>query len=105
MIRFSSAAAGDIHMLDEHGRQLIDAMGKPRVERGVITAGEIGAVLTRLRAAIAQDAPQHAHSDDTDDEAERERRQQDVDLGRRAFPLIDMLERAALKNKDVTWGV
>jgi len=105
MIKFTSAAAGDISMLDEHGGQLLDAIGKSRGERGVIAAGEIPSALAALRAAIAKDAPQHAKPEDTDDPDERERRQQDVDLGRRAYPLIDMLERAAKTHKDVTWGV
>lgn len=105
MIRFSSSAAGDVNMLDEHGGQLLEAIGKSRGERGVIAAGEIPQALAALRAAITRDAPQHAKPEDTDDPDERQRREQDVDLGRRAYPLIDMLERAAKKNQDVTWGV
>ena len=105
MIRFSSAATGDVDMLDEHGKHLLEVMGKSAGERGVITSAEIPGVIASLRAAIARDAPQHAKPEDTDDPDERERRSQDVDLGRRAYPLIDMLERAAKKQRDVTWGV
>lgn len=105
MIRFSSPAAGDVHMLDEHARRLLDALGKPAGERGVIPPEEIPSALASLRAAIAKDAPQHARPEDSDDPEERRRREQDVDLGRRAYPLIDMLERAAKKNKEITWGV
>lgn len=105
MIRFSSPAAADIHMLDEHAGQLLDAIGKSRGERGVISPEEIPRVLSSLRAAIARDAPQHARPEDADDADERQRREQDVDLGRRAYPLIDMLERAAKKKKEITWGI
>lgn len=105
MIRFSSAAAGDVHMLDEHAKQILDKLGKTSGDRGVISPDQIPGALEALRAAIAKDKPQHARPEDTDDPDERQRREQDVDLGRRAYPLIDMLERAAKKNKDVTWGV
>jgi cyclopropane-fatty-acyl-phospholipid synthase len=105
MIRFSSAATGDVNMLDEHAAHLLEAIGKTRGERGVITAEEIPAALAALRAAIAGDAPRHARPEDTDDPDERQRREHDVDLGRRAYPLIDMLERAVKNNKEITWGV
>jgi hypothetical protein len=105
MIRFSSAATGDVNMLDEHAGALLDAIGKSRGERGVISPEEIPSALASLRAAIAKDAPKHAKPEDADDPDERQRREQDVDLGRRAYPLIDMLERAAKKKKEITWGV
>lgn len=105
MIRFSSPAAGDVHMLDEHAKQILDKLGKTSGERGTISPDQIPAALESLRAAIARDKPQHAKPEDTDDPDERQRREQDVDLGRRAFPLIDMLERAQKKNKEVSWGV
>lgn len=105
MIRFSSPTSGDVQMLDAHARQLLDVIGKSAGERGVISSGEIPGALSALRSAIAQDAPQHAREEDADDADELDRRAEDVSLGRRAFPLIDMLERAAKSGKDVTWGV
>jgi hypothetical protein len=105
MIRFSSPAAGDVHMLDEHAQKLLETLGKTSSDRGVISPEQIPGALESLRAAIAKDKPQHAKPEDSDDPDERQRREQDVDLGRRAYPLIDMLERAAKKNKEVTWGV
>ena len=105
MIRFSSPTSGDVQMLDAHAKQLLDVIGKSAGERGVITAGEIPGALAALRSAIAKDAPQHVRDDETDDPEERERQAQDVSLARRAFPLVDMLERAARKGKDVTWGL
>ncbi|WP_411887113.1 DUF1840 domain-containing protein [Hydrocarboniphaga effusa] len=105
MIRFSSPASGDVQMLDAHATQLLDAIGKHAGERGVITAAEIPGALAALRSAIAKDAPQHARAEDADDPDERDRQAQDVSLGRRAFPLVDMLERAARKGQDVTWGI
>jgi hypothetical protein len=105
MIRFSSPTSGDVQMLDAHARQLLEVIGKSAGERGVIAAAEIPGALAALRSAIAKDAPQHAHAEDADDPDERDRQAQDVSLGRRAFPLMDMLERAARNGKDVTWGV
>ncbi len=106
MIRFSSPSAGDVQMLQAHAERLIESMGKQAGTRGVITHAEIGGALESLRAAIRKDAAvQTPAVDDSDDPDEKERRAQHVDLGRRAYPLIDMLERASKQGKDVTWGI
>lgn len=104
MIRFSSPAAGDVIMLDEHAQRLLDLMQKPRGKRGVILAQEIPAVLARLRAAIRDERAQAAPPEEPEDGDARPR-EEAVDLGRRAYPLIDMLERSAKRKVDVTWGL
>jgi hypothetical protein len=106
MIRFSSPNSGDVPMLAAHARMLIEAMGKRADERGVITAKEVPAALALLRAAIDREsANAPPQPDDGDDPEERERRAQYVSLRHRAFPLMQMLERAAKAGKDVTWGI
>lgn len=103
MIRFRSPSSGDVSMLDAHARRLLDLIGKSAGERGVITHEQIPQALAALRAAIQAEGP--PADDDSDDPDENARHDGFVDLGRRAFPLIDMLERAARHREDVTWGL
>ena len=108
MIRFSSSAAGDVNMLESHALLLLDIMSKSKDSRGVITPEQIPAAIAALRAASERDRqsdPGSQAAEDSDDPEVKERRAQHVGLGQRAFPLIDLLERAARKNTDVTWGV
>ncbi len=103
LITFKSKAAGDIAMFAEHADQLLRVMGKSlgpdSAPRGIITALEVAGALAKLQAAA--------------DQARAEQRlQQDqpqahltVSLAQRAYPLLEMLERAAKKSVDITWGV
>lgn len=106
MIKFSSRAAADLWMTDTHGRRLLDIIGKTKAERGAIAVPEIPAALAALRAAIEAERRGQAGDIETpDDEDAREQQAQAVDLGRRAYPLMDMLERAAKREVEVLWGV
>lgn len=108
MIRFSSSAAGDVNMLDEHGQLLLDIIGKSKAPRGAITPEQISAAVAALRAASEHDRKSNQGNEaaeDSDDAEEKDRDGPRVGLGQRAFPLIELLERAAEKNTSVTWGV
>lgn len=108
MLRFSSPAAGDIYMLDAHARRLLEIIGKKPGERGVIVVEDIPAALAALRAAIEQERSAEAQAgepDEVEEEPDGGRTEQPVRLSQRAFPLIDMLERAQRHGKDVLWGV
>jgi len=64
-----------------------------------ILAEDIPAALTRLRAAINSAAAVKSESPDSD----RDNREEPVSLRQRAYPLIDLLERAANKGAEVMW--
>lgn len=110
MIRFSSKVAGDVQMLEAHGEQVLRAIGKAVEERGVITPGQIPAALDALRIAIDGDVAQRrellaAAVAKAKAEGVEEPVDHGVDLGRRAFPLMQMLERALTEQEPVLWGV
>lgn len=112
LVRFSSKAAAEVFMLEDHAARLLQAIGKEAEPRGVITAAQIPDALARLRGAIRAEQQAEVEAaarglpavDEDNDEA-RERRANHVSLDRRAFPLIDMLEKSAAKGADVLWGV
>ena len=108
LVRFTSKAAGEIFMFEDNARRLFDILGKDATPKGIITADQVPAAIARLRAAIDEEkrlaaaapAPEH----NPDDQA-LAGNPQFVRLGQRAYPLLDMLERAARKGVDVLWGV
>ena len=107
MIRFRSPAAGDVQMLDAHGRQLLSIIGKTDSERGVITPAEMAEAIDRLQAASRQDFRAHEQAivaEEQDDDGS----EQDMDrvgLAQRCFPLVQMFKRAQAAGKPVLWGV
>ena len=111
LIPFQSKASADFFMMDTHVRTLFALLDKPFAPQGVFAADEVNGYLLRLRAALERaqtlapstgSAPQqHAneHGLDADPHAP-----QAVGLKQRAWPLLDMLAKAAQKKQDVTWG-
>ncbi len=92
-------------MYAEHAKLLLSIVGKPfepeSAPRGILTADEVPGALAKLQSAsdaarrVEKDAPR-------DDEPGQVL---PVGLSQRAFPLIDMLQRAAKDRRDVVWGV
>jgi hypothetical protein len=110
LVVFRSKAAGEIFMVAETARRIFEILGRSESPRGVITADQVPDALRRLEVAVEQekaDIKARAAAADRDD-----RRGSDgpaapapITLGQRAFPLIEMLQAAAKRNVDITWGV
>lgn len=109
MYRFTSNATGDLMMFDAHAEQILEIIGKRRTPRGVITVDEIPEAVGALKRAIereekyaADDTVEDDENDEDEDDKEKPRK---VRLGQRAYPFIEMLERAVAGDADVMWGV
>jgi len=100
LVTFKSRATGPVQMFAEHARQVLEALGKPfepaAAPRGIISADEIPLALERLRAAV--NAARSAESGAAGEPLR-------IGFAQRAYPLIDMLERAQRRNREVVWGV
>ena len=96
LITFRSRAASQILMQSDTARQLLDIIGKPLEERGVISAGQVDDALARLQQAV--DLSPAAAADDAAGQVH-------VGLRQRAFPLLQMLRAASKRQMDVTWGI
>ena len=108
LVTFKSKAAGDVPMYAENAKTLLAVVGKSlepeSAPRGIITAAEVPAALAKLKAAA--DASRRTQKEQADRTRDDEPGQSlSVGLAQRAFPLIDMLERAAMDGRDVVWGV
>jgi len=79
--------------------QLLKAMGHSGTVPGAILAADIPAALARLQAVVSKSPPAGSPpAGKSDDESEIQ-----VSLRQRAFPLVDLLTRAAERGKEVLW--
>lgn len=105
LVTFKSKAAADVPMYPEHAKLLLSMVGKSlepeSAPKGIITAAEVPAALARLKSA--SEAARRTDKEKTTDEEPGQ--PLPVGLAQRAFPLIEMLERAARDQRDVVWGV
>jgi hypothetical protein len=98
LLIFRSRAASEILMQSENAARLLEIIGKPLSERGVIGSAQIDAALARLEAAVALEPAAGAADADP-------ARPSPVGLRQRAYPLIQMLRAARDRQVDVTWGI
>jgi Domain of unknown function (DUF1840) len=96
LIKFDSDA-GSFTMNGDIAVQLLKAMGHSGTVPSAILAQDIPAALGRLKSAVAGKA--EPGKTDEDDSGEVQ-----VSLGQRAFPLIELLTRAAAKGAEVMWA-
>ena len=106
LVTFQSKAAADVPMYVEHAQMLLSIIGKKlepmAAPKGIITAAEVPGALAKLKAAADTARAGDKERATRDDDPERPL---PVGLAQRAFPLIDMLERAAKDGRDIVWGV
>ena len=108
LVRFTSKAAGEIFMFEDNARRIFEILGKDATPKGIITVEQVPTALAALQTAVEEErrlaAANGPGAGNPDDQANGEN-PQFIRLGQRAFPLIDMLERAAKKKVEVLWGV
>lgn len=99
LIKFDSEV-GSFSMDREIAVQLLRAMGHSGTVPGAMLAADIPGALARLKSMVGQSpagtARPAANAKDEDGPAP-------VSLRQRAYPLVDLLTRAAEKGKEVLW--
>jgi hypothetical protein len=120
LVVFRSKAAGEIFMLPDTARRILEIVGKklgddstPGAQRGVLTTAEIADALQRLEAAVQKDKANDTARPPIDRGADPGTGQIPggaadepvITLGQRAFPLLEMLRTALKARADITWGV
>lgn len=103
LYKFKSRSAPDLIMLEPHGRQILQIVGKTPGTSGIITAAQIPGAMAALEAAVAADEALLADAQEPadDDGAERP---DTVRLRQRAAPFLEMLRRSVAEGHDVVWG-
>lgn len=92
LVKFVSSETGELMMFADVACQLLTAVGKECTARGAFTVEEMQSAAAALKAAVERGEAPSANDAEDESEAEREK---PVALGRRAWPLIDMLERTS----------
>lgn len=106
LYKFKSPAAGDLIMLEPNGRRVLEAIGKDAGPQGIILAADMGAAISALEQAVAQeDADHKAAVALAESQGEAAPKQDAVSLRQRALPFIEMLKRCSTAGKDMVWGV
>jgi len=104
VVTFRSKAAGEVIMLGEHAKPILEiagkALGDTLPERGVFTPEQLPAAIAGIERALAVTKDPKFDEDDPEEAAMA---RQYVGLAQRAFPLLDLLRRADAKGVNVTW--
>jgi len=100
IVKFDSEA-GTFIMNGDVAVQLLRMMGHSGTVPSAILPRDIPGALSRLKAALHAD---RGHSDAPTGNDEDEQKELVVSLRQRAFPLIDLLTRAAAKGTEVMWS-
>ena len=106
LYKFKSKAAGDVIMLEPHGRRLLGVIGKDPGSTGIILPAEMPGALQALDRAIADDeARQRAEAEEAKSRGQEPPRAEAVSLRQRAVPLMEMMRRCIKDDREITWGV
>ena len=103
LYKFKSKNTGDVIMLEPHGRQVLEIIGKEAGPQGIILPEQMPAALLALRAAIAQE--EMLEPLQLDQNAEQKSQSPAIALRHRALPFMQMLEACRQKGDSVVWGV
>lgn len=110
LYRFQSKATGDVVMLAPHAEALLRILGKEPAPQGILPVESLPAALAALREAIEEEARRTA-AEPTDPDTEAQA-PQDAELDeerpglrQRAWPLMQMIERALAEGQAIVWGV
>ena len=103
LYKFKSKNTGDVIMLEPHGRQVLEIIGKEAGPQGIILPEQMPAALLALRAAIAQE--ELLEPQQLDQNAEQKSQSPAIALRHRALPFMQMLEACHRQGDSVMWGV
>jgi len=104
--KFKSKAAGDVIMTGPAGDELLRALGRAPVPKGIFEPADMPALTAAIEQAIAADEQARA---DAEAQAAAEGRtlppRREVSLRQRAWPLVEMMRRAHKAGEPIVWGV
>ena len=112
IVTFKSAATADVIYFGDVARRMMELMGKPADDTGIVTVEQLPSAIARLEAAIAADKEQHRRLVQQEERGVESGEggaggamRPAVSLTQRALPLLAMLKLALQEKKPVVWGV
>ena len=106
LYKFKSKAAGDLIMLEPHGRRILKIIGKDPGPTGIILPPEMAPAVLALEQAVAdEEAQQQAALEEARAKGEPVPKFEAIGLRQRAHSFIDMLHRCETADREIVWGV
>ncbi|TOB62713.1 DUF1840 domain-containing protein [Vibrio parahaemolyticus] len=104
LITFRCRSYANVTMFGDIALEMIKMMGHSGTVPGSISAQDVPDALSKLTSALsAKNAAEENLPTDVDVDEEEEQVEPAVSLGRRAFPLIELLKSAIKKECEVMW--
>jgi len=104
--RFKSRETGDLVMLKDNGKRMLEIIGKDPSGPGIILPAQMDAAIDALRAAaVAEEADQQRQREEAAAKGEPPPEFDVVSLRMRSAPFIEMLQRCHRAEVEVVWGV
>jgi hypothetical protein len=104
LYKFKSKNTGDVIMLEPHGRQVLEIIGKEAGPQGIILPEQMPAALLALRAAVAEEELLERQQQLVQN-ADHKNQPPGIALRHRALPFMQMLEACHRQGDSVVWGV
>lgn len=104
LITFRCRSYANVTMFGDIALEMIKMMGHSGTVPGSISAQDVPDALSKLTSALsAKNAAEENLPTDVDVDEEEEQVEPPVSLGRRAFPLIELLKSAIKEECEVMW--
>jgi Domain of unknown function (DUF1840) len=104
--KFKSPAAGDLIMLESNGRRVLEIIGKDPSATGIILPDQMAVAQAAIQQAIEhEEAQQKAAIQDAKAQGKSVPVFEAISLRKRAWPMVEMLQRCAKEKAPITWGV
>ena len=104
--RFKSRDTGDLVMLQQHGRRVLEIIGKDPAHQGIVLPQQMPAAVQALRdAAVQEEADQKRQREEAEAKGEPPPEFDHVSLRMRSAPFIEMMERCEKAGVEIVWGV
>ncbi len=105
-ITFKSPVTGDLIMLQAHARALLGILGKDPEQPGIFRVDDMPLFITLLKGLPDEPTEELQAEGEADDKGQDKATPKDtVSLRKRAWPLVQMMERCQAAGKDIVWGV
>ncbi|HCM0861684.1 DUF1840 domain-containing protein [Vibrio parahaemolyticus] len=104
LITFRCRSYANVTMFGDIALEMIKMMGHSGTVPGSVSAQDVPDALAKLNSALsAKNAAEENLPTDVDLDEEEEQAEPAVSLGRRAFPLIELLKSAIKEECEVMW--
>lgn len=107
LYKFQCKKAADVLMLEDLTSKIFAIIGRPLEPRGIFLLEQLPIAIAKLEAAIAEDMERKKNISENTPSESSEESALSINhdrLGQRAYPFINLLKEALLKEEMVSWG-